>query len=304
MGKTVAVMGSTGFVGYNTVRGLVSAGLEVRALLRKGSASKRALEVSKLGVETFEVDYMETNTLVEALKGCDTVYNFIGVSFQSAAVNVYEANTRTTLNTVRAAKRAGIQGYVYNSGLGVNTHTTQSYFLSKLHAERIIRKSGLKYIIFRPSYIIGLGDEFSDYLLKNILKGEPIPVYGSGLYRLQPIFVDDAVGIYVACATSGNNWMKTYDLVGMEVVRFIDYVRLLAKALNKEARLVHVDLERAYRDAMRQRSKRKYNPYLSVDELDVLISDFVSSPAKIKEAFGINLTPLKLVLQKIAQGHT
>lgn len=95
--------------------------------------------------------------------------------------------------------------------------------------------------------------------------------------------------------------MKTYDLVGRDIIRFVDYVRLFAKALNREARFVPVDLERAYRDAMRQRSKRRYNPYLSVDELDVLISDFVSSPHRLEVDFGLKLTPLRAALKKMAQ---
>ena len=301
MSKIVAVAGSTGFVGYNAVKGLINAGIDVRGLIRRGTTSGRAVELSRLGAETIEVDYNDAASLMGALKGCSVMFDFVGASSQSATINVYDVNTRITLNLVRAAKRAGLQGFVYNSGLGVNTHTTQSYFLSKLHAERIIRASGLKYTIFRPSYIIGPEDEFSGYLLENILKGEPIPVYGSGAYRVQPIFVDDAVNIYVNRVTYQAKWMKTYDLVGRDIIRFVDYVRLFAKALNREARFVPVDLERAYRDAMRQRSKRRYNPYLSVDELDVLISDFVSSPHRLEVDFGLKLTPLRAALKKMAQ---
>ncbi len=301
MSKIVAVAGSTGFVGYNAVKALINAGIAVRGLIRRGTTSRRVVELSRLGAEAIEVDYNEVASLMGALKGCAVLYHFVGASSQSAAVNVYDVNTRITLNLVRAAKRAGVQGFVYNSGLGVNTHTTQSYFLSKLHAERIIRVSGLKYTIFRPSYIVGPDDEFSGYLLENILKGVPIPVYGSGAYRVQPIFVDDAVNIYVVCVTHEGKWMKTYDLVGRDIVRFVDYIRLFAKALNREARFVPVDLELAYREAMRQRSKRRYNPYLSVDELDVLISDFVSSPRRLEADFGLKLTPLRAALTKIAQ---
>ncbi|PSN95124.1 hypothetical protein B9Q06_06640 [Candidatus Marsarchaeota G2 archaeon ECH_B_2] len=301
MTKRVAVAGSTGFVGYNAVKGLIEAGVSVRGLIRRGSTSKRITELSQIGVETVEVDYNETNSLIEALKECEVLYHFVGVSSQSAAINMYEVNTHITLNLVRAAKRGGVQGFVYNSGLGVNTHTTQSYFLSKLHAERIIRESGLRYTIFRPSYIIGPGDEFSGYLLENILRGGTIPVYGSGEYRVQPIFVDDAVHVYVGCIISDGKWMKTYDLVGKDIVRFVEYIRLFAETLNRKVYFKHVDLEQAYRDAMRQRSKRRYNPYLSVDELDVLISDFVSSPRRLESAFGLGLTPLRVALKKIAR---
>lgn len=301
MAKTIGVAGSTGFVGYNTVKGLLGKGLNVRGLVRKGSSSKRITELERAGAEIVEVDYHRPESLAEAVRGCEVLYHFVGASAQSAEASTYEANTQITLKIARAARRAGVGSIVYNSGLGVNTHTTQSYFLSKLHAERIIRKSGLRYVIFRPSYIIGVGDEFSEYIAGNILAGRPIPIYGSGNYRIQPLLIEDAVAVYSACLEKEGVWMKTFDLVGEEKVRFVDYVRLFAQKLGREARFTQIDLESAIRDAMRQKSKRRVNPYLSVDELDVLISDFTSSPRRLKEAFSIRITPLSEALEKIAK---
>ncbi|MEM3791651.1 MAG: NAD(P)H-binding protein [Candidatus Micrarchaeaceae archaeon] len=302
--KNVAVMGSTGFVGYNTAKELVEHGLRVRALVRKGAEPKKISKLSRLGVEIIEVNYSRVEEIEEALRGCEAAYNFIGSSYQSVKENVYESNTQMAINTVNASKGANVKLYIYNSGLGVNPQTTQSYFISKLRAERIIRKSGLRYIIFRPSYIIGYNDEFSEYILKNASEGKPIPIYGSGKYRIQPVYIGDVVKIYALCISLRNNWMKTYDLVGEEIVCFSDYVEMLARSLtNKNPLLTYVELEQAYRDAMRQESRRRHNRYLSVDELDVLISDFVSSPLRVKKDFGIKMTPLRQAIKEIVRAY-
>lgn len=300
MFRTAGVAGSTGFVGYNTAKSLVGKGFHVKAFVRKGSLSPRIRDLEGLGAEIVEVDYGSRPTLVGAMRGCDVLYHFIGASAQSQSTNIYEVNTQLTHRLVWAAKRAGVGAIIYNSGLGVNTHTTQSYFLSKLHAERIIRGSGLRYVIFRPSYLIGVGDEFSEYLVNNIMAGRPIPIYGSGKYRIQPVLIEDAAEVYSACLQKRAVWMKTFDLVGKDAVSFVDYVALFAEKLGQKVRFKKIDLESALRDAMRQKSKRRFNPYLSVDELDVLISDFTSSPHRLEEAFSIRLTPLSEALEKIA----
>lgn len=144
MFKKVGVAGSTGFVGYNTVKRLLESGLAVRALVRKGSKSPRISGLEEIGAEIVEVDYGRSATLAEALRGCDVLYHFVGVSAQSSTVNVCDVNTHVTLELAKAARRSGVGAMIYNSGLGVNTHTTQSYFLSKLQAERIVRRSGLR----------------------------------------------------------------------------------------------------------------------------------------------------------------
>lgn len=131
--------------------------------------------------------------------------------------------------------------------------------------------------------------------------GRPIPIYGSGNYRIQPVLIEDAVAVYSACLEKQGVWTKTFDLVGEDRIRFVDYIRLFAQKLGEEVRFIRIDLESALRDAMRQKSRRRFNPYLSVDELDVLISDFTSSPQKLKQSFSIRLTPLNEALEKIPQ---
>ncbi len=270
-------------------------------MVRSSSSPKRVSELHGLGAEVVEADYRDFKDLASALQGCWAIYDFVGASTQTPHSNFYDTNTATALSLVKASRRVGAQLFVYNSGLGVNTHTTQSYFLSKLLAERAVRQSGLRYVIFRPSYIIGPDDEFSSYLLDNILGGRPIPIYGSGNYRVQPILVDDAVRVYVAALKTPSAWSKTFDLVGPHKTRFVDYVGILAEALGRKASFVYVDLERALQEAMKQRSRRTHNPYLGVDELEVLISDFVSSPSRVERTFSVTLTPLGDALKKIAR---
>jgi len=297
----VAIAGSTGFIGRNTVAKFAKEGIEVHALLRNTSEVEQKRKVlENLGAKPFIVDYFTPSSVAHALSEVDVLLHVAGASSQSVHTNFEESNVLLTKNVVTACLLANVKKIVYNSGLGVNQETTQCYFISKYRCEIIIKQSGLEYVIFRPSYIVGVGDEFSEYLLQNILGDKPIPIFGSGEYRIQPVFVDDVTEIYLRCVKGVAGWNKTFDLVGTKIVSFKDYITLLASALHKKPVFSYVSLEEALRDAMRPSSERKTNPYMSVDELDVLISDFVSDATPLERAFGLKLTPLEEIVKRIA----
>ena len=68
-------------------------------------------------------------------------------------------------------------------------HVLLILFLNLMH-EQLIKKSGLHYTIFRPSYILGVDDYLTKNISKQILKKQVL-IPGSGNFVLQPISIDD-----------------------------------------------------------------------------------------------------------------
>lgn len=296
----VVIAGATGFVGLNAVRGLAQRGVEVRGLVRKAPlASEKLAKLREAGAsKAFVVDYTSVDELREAMSGVEVLIHLAGTTSQTWVHPFSKSNESVTECLVSAASRAGVARIIYNSGLGVNNENTLGYFVSKGVCESIIKSSGLEYIIFRPSYIVGKGDEFSSYVYSLLIRGEPVQVYGSGEYRLQPIHIDDVVAVYNAAA-SGSARNRVFDLVGPQPVSFIEYVSRLAEAIGRKPRFTHVSLEEALRDTMRMPSQRKVNTDFSVDDLAVLVSDIVSSPDELCTAFHVNLKSLNELVSKI-----
>ena len=154
----------------------------------------------------------------------------------------------------------------------------------------------------RPSYILGVGDAFTDYVIKHIMKREEVSIYGSGRYRIQPIFRSDVVKIYRKAIEKGIS-NKTFDLVGDRKIEFVEYARLLAKALDKKIVFKRVSLEDAMQDTVKPISKRIWNKDLGADELLVLVSDSVSNSGRLKSAFEMKLTPLNDVVKTVAKNY-
>jgi len=297
----VAVAGSTGFLGTNLVRKLVSSGVQTVALVRN---TDKIDVMTKLGSTPALVDYTKPETLERALRGAEAVFNFVGASAQSPASPFDASNVTPARNLVAAAVAAGVKKMVYNSGLGVNPDNTLGYFISKSECERITKESGLNFLIFRPSYIIGSGDEFSSYIYRTLLARKEVPVFGSGDYRMQPVFIDDALKVYENSLRLTEVWNGVYDLVGPNKVSFREYVSLVAKTLGVTAAFRSVNLEFALRESMMPAIHRKENSSLSVDELCVLISDFVADHTKLTHDFGVTLTPLEKAVKRIVMDLT
>ena len=63
-------------------------------------------------------------------------------------------------------------------------------------------------------------------------------IFGSGAYRIQPIFVEDVAEIAVRAAHQSDN--VTLDATGPETITFEGLVRLIANKIGSRARLIHV----------------------------------------------------------------
>ena len=87
---------------------------------------------------------------------------------------------------------------------------------------------------------MGFGRE--DILVNNIawlLRKFPVfPIFGTGAYRLQPVFVGDVAEVAVASAKEQGP--KTVDAIGPETYSFSEFVNLLASQLNPGVRLVRL----------------------------------------------------------------
>jgi nucleoside-diphosphate-sugar epimerase len=240
-------------------------------------------------VETIEYS---PNQFERIFAGLDVLIITLGISRQNSEFTFFDVNYRIVSNAVDASVKDGVKRVIYVSGLGVGPHNTESYFLSKYLAEEKIRKSGIEYFILRPSYIIGSGDEMTPYLIKKLLNNDTITVYGTGRYRLQPIYILDVCKLILKLI-SVDFPSATIDVVGNEIITYRDYITLVAKVIGKRPRLVYRSLEEVIQAAM-----RTDNPEISVEELEVLVSDFVSSCKVLKKYYEITPTPLDSAVKK------
>lgn len=269
----ITISGASGFVGQNIGKFLAENGFEVIALAR----GRKKVGFGKTVVSK---DLTERN-LVNHAKGSAALLHLIGIGRQSPDSDFEAINVGLTKNAISLCKRAGIKKLVYLSGLGASTKSTSAYFISKFKAEQEIIQSGLDYTIFRPSYIVGGGDQLSGTISRQVARGSVV-IIGSGRYRLQPISVLDVSRVVLKSISDKRFSRKIIDLVGPRAVTYEHFVRDL---VGPGAKIRHVDFESAYHDAMRSAASE-----FGVDDLGILVGDYVGDHKRLAKISKMKFT--------------
>jgi dihydroflavonol-4-reductase len=171
------VTGATGFLGSHVARQLVGRGEDVRVLVRP-SSEVRALEGFR--AERCTGDLRDVASLDRALTGVTRIYH-VAADYRlwaRAPREIYESNVTGTRNLLEAARRAGVEKFIYTSTVAtvavprkgeLPSESTQSsveemighYKRSKFMAEQCALRAaeaGLPVIIVNPTTPVGPGD--------------------------------------------------------------------------------------------------------------------------------------------------
>jgi len=278
----LVITGANGFVARNLRRVLREKKINSVCIARKNFQSY------KYESKIISSDLSETKLLAK-LKNCDALIHLIGIGKESSNSHYSTINVELTEKIVQICKKAKIKKIIYNSGLGVSKNSTYDYFISKFNAEKIIINSGLDYTIFRPSYIIGK-DDLLTININDQIKNDSIIIPGTGKYKLQPIFVNDAAKIILKAVTSKKFSNKILDLVGPKVVSFEHFVRSFIGS--RSVKIKKISLDQAYYDAL-----HNSNNVYGVDDLNVMVGSFTGDFQTLKKISGLDLKSYKEVLK-------
>jgi dihydroflavonol-4-reductase len=113
-GPKILVTGAAGFLGSHLTRQLVARGADVRVLLRP-SSNNRA--IADLPLEYITGDLRDAASLDRALAGVQRVFH-VAADYRlwsKRSQDIYDSNVGGTKNLLEAAKRAGVEQFVYTS---------------------------------------------------------------------------------------------------------------------------------------------------------------------------------------------
>ena len=237
---TVFLTGASGFVGSHILRRLLGDGHEVRALVHaRGALINDAAFLGHLQ----EVPGDITADLTPQVAGCETVINLIGIIHQHGKATFEAIHHQGTKNLVEAASQVGVKRFVQMSALGARPGDASAYHTTKFAAEEDVRRSGIPFVVLRPSLIVGPGSAFLQQMVK-VMGAAPLirPIPGTGKYRFQPIHVDDVVECFVQALTNEAATGQTVDLVGGEELTLDEIGEEIAACLGVRKRVLHIPM--------------------------------------------------------------
>ncbi|MHB8904084.1 MAG: NAD-dependent epimerase/dehydratase family protein, partial [Patescibacteria group bacterium] len=222
----VFIAGGTGFVGSVVTEKIKTSGAFVTLLERN---KKKIPRLKELGFDVFEGTLEEKDAVNDFLSAnkFDAVINLIGIirslsGFSFQKVHVDYVNTLLSL-----AKENGIERFIHMSALGAAENSDSEYFSTKYEGESLVRNSGLKWTVFRPSLIFGNNAGFFDDLINLVKTRAFVPIIGTGETKFAPIDVFSVAEAYNNSLYNEKTINKVFQLCGPDTYKFEEMIDLI-----------------------------------------------------------------------------
>ena len=294
----ILLTGGTGFVGGHVVHALRQAGRPVRCLVRD---RRKAGKLASLGCELVEGDMTDPASLRSAVEGVDVVMHLVAIR-QGRREQFQRIMVGGTRDLLRLAGEGSAKRWVHMSALGTSEESKDlvPYYWAKWQMEQDVQRSGLPYVIFRPSFVFGRDGGILPTFRKLARLTPVTPIIGSGEQRIQPIWADD-VGAYFERAIDFEAALnRTFELGGPDVVSWNDFWERLKRTRGMRRPSVHVPVGLMKVNALLT-ERLPGNIPLTRDLLKMLEhADNVVSNDEAVQTFQLPLVPLDEQLRRAA----
>ncbi len=283
--REVLVTGGSGFVGTHVCRALISRGFLPRLLVRPGSEERIPPDIRGVCRVT-QGDVTDRESVENAVQGTSAVIHLVGIirQFPERGVTFERMHVTATRNVIEAAKTWTVPRVLHMSALGAAAGGSTAYFDTKGRAEELVRRSGLRWTIFRPSVIFGPGGGFLAEIRKMLRSAPLVPIPGHGRYRMQPVFAGDVAKGFAEALLRPASEGKTFDVCGPDRFTYDELVDLVAAGMGMHARKLHLPVS-LLRPAVRGLEWMKRFP-LTTDQLQMLLEESIGDHEPFFSAFG------------------
>jgi uncharacterized protein YbjT (DUF2867 family) len=227
------VTGSFGYIGKYITQELISSGRRVKTITTHPD------KPNPFGndVKAYPYSFDNPELLISILKGCDTLFNTYWVRFNYGKSS-FEKALRNTYILFDSAKKAGIKKIVHISVTNSSESDALPYYRGKARQEKMLKELGISYGIIRPTLVFGAEDILINNIAWTIRRFPLVPIFGSGDYKVQPVFVEDLALIAVELAKKDAS--ETLDAVGPETFTYKEMLQMIASVLNRDVKLISV----------------------------------------------------------------
>jgi NADH dehydrogenase len=267
--------------GFDVVTGAFS--YTGRFIARRLQEQERALKTltnhpkrpgaEDIKAEVAPLQFTDRDALVDSLRGADVLYNTYWVRFHHDRTRFGDAvaNTRVLIG---AARDAGVRKVVHISVSNPSEDSPLDYYAGKARTERIVRESGLRWAIVRPTLIFGPGDILINNIAWLLRRFPLIGIPGRGDYRLQPVAGEDVAEIATWAAEQADN--LTVDAAGPDIMFYSEMVEAIAIAVRRHPRFVYISPRMAVMSA-RWIGRAVKDVMLNQPELEGLMQELLVS---------------------------
>ncbi len=254
----VLVTGGTGFTGKALVRRLLDDGHQVVALDYKEGVKTQ--ELRDWGAEVVIGSVTDAEVVESCMAGVNVVHHLAAAFRELDVPDTYydEVNVGGTRTVLEAAKRHGVDKFIYCSTCGVHgnvenppadesapINAADYYQQTKYQAEPVVLQyhaEGMPCVILRPAAIYGPGDPERFHMIFKRVAGGSFPMFGGGKTFYHPLYVDSLVDAFVNAQEPGRGDGKVYLIADAEYVTIEELVRAVGRALDVDVKIRHLPI--------------------------------------------------------------
>jgi len=224
----ILIIGGSRFVGPHVITLLLKKKHKITVFNRGGISSKYPQEVRFIKGDRGQ----GFNKLKEKFDVVIDTCAYVG-SQTMMAIEGLKFDYFLHFGTVAAYKKTEIFPLTEESPIG-NWPSFGEYNKGKVECEKVLAKSGIKYGIFRPAYILGPKNycDRENFIYSRIKKGTPLVLPGNGLGVAQFVFVDEVAQTIVTLAE--NKIRGVFNVVGNESITLVGLVEEMGKIVGKK----------------------------------------------------------------------
>jgi len=278
---TSLVTGGAGFIGSHVADHLVQMGHDVVVLDDLTGGFRDNVPQASHFVEGSILDHDLINRLFEQ-HSFDYVYHMAAYAAEGLSHFIkrfnYNNNLIGSVNLINASINHNVKCFVFASsiavyGAGQSPMTEKmmpvpedSYGISKLAVEQELRVShdmfGLDYVVFRPHNVYGerqnIGDRYRNVVgifMNQLLRGEPMTVFGDGTQQRAFTHIDDVAPIIAASVDYPAARNEIFN-VGADVPYTVnELAEVVAQAMGKSCDINYLDARNEVKIAFSDHSK-------------------------------------------------
>ncbi len=276
--RTVTVFGGTGFLGRRIVRHLRSHGFPVRSASRHPDRGQRLFGPDNPQLQSVGANIHDEGSVADTLAGAYGVVNAVSLYVEHGQETFHSVHVESAQRVAAQALRAGVDRFIHISGIGADTASQSRYIRKRGEGELAVRAAFGDALFVRPAVMFGPDDAFLTTILR-LLRQLPIyPMFGRGLTRLQPAYVEDVAEAIGRTMQRAETPSTIFEFGGPRVYSYEELLRAVAHQAGLVPRLIPIPF--AVWHAFAWASEMFPSPLLTRNQVELMQIDTVSSPER------------------------
>ena len=221
----ILVTGTTGYIGSNLVRKLLSVGYNVRAMVR----NYHDVDIYDWAkdVEVVQADALKPDSLKKALQDVSVAYYLI--HSMAAGKGFEQRDIMAARNFADAAKSSKVKRIIYLGGLGEKDSSLSSHLKSRHEVGRILSCSGAPVTEFRAAVIVGSGS-LSFEMIRYLTERIPLMICPRWVFtKIQPISINDVLSYLTATIENEESIGRVIEIGGKDILTYGDLMLIYAR---------------------------------------------------------------------------